>query len=333
MFNRRSLRLPITLAILMIVLLVALIVGWVIVTAQQRTVMWVTLLSVGTTSLVLLLLGTVFYLVLSIKAINLTRRQSNFIDSVTHELKSPIASLKLYLQTLSKRQVNEQQRDDFYGYMLDDVDRLDHLINHILHAGRLEKQSKEKSAEVINLSELLVEVSAAVCGRHEVSIDTIRLSVHPCWIACDRLDLELIFRNLLDNAVKYGGDPPNVQVELRSLPGGKARILIRDNGEGIPKNLRRKIFARFVRLGSELQRKKPGTGLGLYIVRTLVDRWKGRVEIRDAEGNSGTTFQVDLAGTQANPPAAAADSGKPNGANESNRAEQTTTTHATTDGR
>ena len=303
MHGRRSLRLPIILAIMMIPLLVALIVGWVLVTAQQQTVMWVTLLSVGTTSLVLLLLGTVVYLELSIKAINLTRRQSNFIDSVTHELKSPIASLKLYLQTLSKRHVNEQQREDFYGYMLDDVERLDHLINHILQAGKLEKRGNAKDTELVNLSGLITEVATAVCSRHEIAHETIALDLEPCWIACERLDLELIFRNLLDNAIKYGGDPPAVQVQLTNQPQGKARITVRDNGAGIPKKLRRKIFARFVRIGSELQRKKPGTGLGLYIVRTLVDRWKGRVEIRDSDDRSGTVFQVDLVSTQAQPPA------------------------------
>ncbi len=298
------------LAILMIVLLIVLTVGWILLTStglkddDKRTVMWVTLLSVGTTSLVLLLVGTVLYLWLTIKAINLTRRQSNFIDSVTHELKSPIASLKLYLQTLTRRSVTDDERGNFYDFMLDDVERLDHLINHILQAARLDREttSADVATDVIDLSQLLAEIGEQVCVRYEVPAATIRLDTPPCWIAGNRLDLDLIFRNLLDNAVKYGGDPPDVEVVLKHLPAGRARVTIRDNGSGVPKKLRRKIFARFVRIGSELQRKKPGTGLGLYIVQTLVERWKGRVQVHDAEGNSGSIFEVELAATQSSPP-------------------------------
>ncbi len=294
----------------MIVLLIVLTVGWILLTStglkddDKRTVMWVTLLSVGTTSLVLLLIGTVLYLWLTIKAINLTRRQSNFIDSVTHELKSPIASLKLYLQTLTRRSVNDDERGNFYGYMLDDVERLDHLINHILQAARLDRETTgaDLATDVVDLSSLLAEISENVCQRYEVPVATIRLDTPPCWIAGNRLDLDLIFRNLLDNAVKYGGEPPEVDVVLKHQPSGRALVTIRDNGSGVPKKLRRKIFARFVRIGSELQRKKPGTGLGLYIVQTLVERWKGRVQVRDADDHSGSIFEVELAATQSSPP-------------------------------
>ncbi len=161
---RRTLRLPITLGVVMIVLLVALAIGWVslsvvgMIEDAQRTPLYVTLLSAGSTSLVLLLMGTVMYLALSIKAINLNRRQSNFIDSVTHELKSPIASLKLYLQTLSRRQVSDEERDEFYRFMLEDVERLDQLINHLLDAARMDRESDpvvEERSERIDLAEVL----------------------------------------------------------------------------------------------------------------------------------------------------------------------------------
>ena len=98
---------------------------------------WI-LLSLGATFIVMLLAGVVIYLVLTVKAINLNRRQSNFIDSVTHELKSPIASMKLYLQTLHRRQVPQEEQASFYQFMLEDLDRLDRLINQLLDAGRLE---------------------------------------------------------------------------------------------------------------------------------------------------------------------------------------------------
>jgi len=119
MFERRSLKFPITLGVAMIVLIVALIVGWVLLSLNSR-IYWA-VISVGTLMFALVLLGVVIYLILTIKAINLTRRQSNFIDSVTHELKSPIASLKLYLQTMSMRQVSEEEREQFQKFMIEDV--------------------------------------------------------------------------------------------------------------------------------------------------------------------------------------------------------------------
>ena len=161
---RRSLRLPITLAIVMIVMLVALIVGWVLLAvygaakyAEYTPLFWA-LLSVGTTFLVVVLGGTICYLVLSITAINLNRRQSNFIASVTHELKSPIASLKLYLQTLDRRSVRDEERVEFQQYMLEDVERLDRLINHLLDAAQLEKRRVDEDVESVDSASLALSV-------------------------------------------------------------------------------------------------------------------------------------------------------------------------------
>ncbi|MCH2130508.1 MAG: HAMP domain-containing histidine kinase [Pirellulaceae bacterium] len=296
---RRTLHLPITLAIVMIVLLVALIVGWVLLTVSMKDnppLFW-TLLTVGTTFLVVVLGGTICYLVLSIKAINLTRRQSNFIASVTHELKSPIASLKLYLQTLEHRQVNEEESAEFRQYMLEDVDRLDHLINHLLDAAQLEKRRLEEDIETIDLPELLRECADSVCLRYRVPLQTIRFDVEPCQLRATRMDADMIFRNLLDNAVKYAGSTPQVEVSVKLDAAIQYTVTrIRDNGQGIPPQLRRKIFGRFERLGLELERKKPGTGLGLYIVRTLVRRLSGRVIVLNADDGPGTVFEVRLPG-------------------------------------
>ena len=106
----------------------------------------------------------VLYLILSIKAINLTRRQSNFIDSVTHELKSPIASMKLYLQTLSRHQVSQQMQADFHRFMLEDLERLDHLINQMLDAGRLDAERPDDEDEDVELAELLRAVRRRRCA-------------------------------------------------------------------------------------------------------------------------------------------------------------------------
>jgi signal transduction histidine kinase len=301
------LSLPITLAIVMIVLLIVLTVGWVLLAvfgalkdADLSAVYWA-LLPIGTTFILLLLVGVVLYLILSIKAINLTRRQSNFIDSVTHELKSPLASMKLYLQTLSRHQVSQQMQADFHRFMLEDLERLDHLINQMLDAGRLDADRPEEEVEDVELAPLLSDCAAAVCMSYRVPADTVRLDLQPCVVLGRRLDLDIIFRNLIDNAVKYAGAEPRVEVGLRPGAAGQIVARIADNGRGIPHHLRRKIFGRFVRLGLELEREKPGTGLGLYIARTLVHRLRGRIRVRDPEHGPGTVFEVQLPGRAQSP--------------------------------
>jgi signal transduction histidine kinase len=253
-----------------------------------------TLLSVGATFFVLILVGVVLYMTLSIKAINITRRQSNFIDSVTHELKSPLASLKLHLQTLIRQRVPVEEQQEFYTRMLDDVERLDHLINHILDAARLDRESTDYQVHAVRLDNVLQQCAEEVCLRRQVAPSTVTLDLHPCTVRARSLDLELIFRNLLDNAVKYAGKPPEVHVGLAERPTGQVSVVITDNGRGIPRKLRRKVFGRFVRLGTELERDQPGLGLGLHIVRTLVARLRGRIRVRERGDADGTTFEVLL---------------------------------------
>jgi two-component system phosphate regulon sensor histidine kinase PhoR len=300
MFPRRTLGWPITLGVVMIVLLVAMLVGWVLLTipwivaGDQWTGLYWTLLSVGSLVLILVLVGTVMYLSLTIKAINLNRRQSNFIDSVTHELKSPIASLKLYLQTLHRHPPKADEQPAFYRDMLEDVERLDQLINHLLDAARLEKEPAENAIEEVELAALLRECAQGVCVRYRMPRETITLDCEPCIVRAPRVDLDVIFRNLLDNAIKYGGAPPEVQVVAKLESPHRALVRIIDNGAGVPLAMRRKIFGRFERLGSELERSQTGTGLGLHIVRTIVGRLRGRVRVRERESGTGTVFEVTL---------------------------------------
>ncbi len=293
MLQRRSLGWPITLGVVMIVLLVVLTVGWVVVTGINR---WWAILAVGTTLLVLVVAGVVTYLLLSIKEIQLNQRQSNFMDSVTHELKSPIASLKLYVQTLSRRQVSEQEQADFHRFMLEDLDRLDRLINHMLDAARLDQAPVDEDEQEIDLAALLAKVADSVCLQHRVHSDCIRLNMTPATVRGRPIDIEILFRNLIDNAVKYSGDHPEVEVECHALASDQVQVRVSDNGPGIPVGLRRKIFGRFVRLGNELERSRQGTGLGLFIVRNAVRRMRGSVNVRSRGSQQGTVFEVILPG-------------------------------------
>lgn len=308
MFERRSLKLPITLGVLMIVSVIALTVGWVLLStfgavANDRwSALYWTLLTVGTAFLVFVLVGVVLYLRLSVETINLNRRQSNFIDSVTHELKSPLASLKLYLQTFERCRVRPEEQQSFVRYMLDDVERLDTLINHLLDAARLDHRIVDTEAEQVDLAEVLDTCVEGVCLRYRVARDVVRLEAESLPVRARTVDLDLVFRNLIDNAVKYAGERPAVEITAQRAANGQAVVRISDNGKGIPSDLRRKIFGRFFRVGEELERETPGLGLGLYIVRTMVRRLKGKIRVRDREGGSGTTFEVTVP-TLDSPPA------------------------------
>jgi len=294
MFERKSLKWPITLAVLMIVLLVCLSVGWVLLNFFSTN--W-TLLSIGTAMFAFVVAGVVFYLVLSIKQINLNRRQSNFIDSVTHELKSPIASIKLHLQTLGRRPVAEEQRQTFYQSMLEDVDRLDQLISQLLDVARLSHQADEKSitATDVRVDELIQRIVPELCLRHSRDPTCVQMHLEPIAVNALLVDLEILFRNLLDNALKYADTPPVIDITLQMVPDRDALVaLVTDNGPGIPRNMRRRVFGRFFRIGDELERKKPGTGLGLFLVRTVVRRLRGKIAIVDSPNQTGTRFEVRL---------------------------------------
>ncbi len=241
--------------------------------------------------------GVVFYLVLSIKQINLNRRQSNFIDSVTHELKSPIASIKLHLQTLGRRPVAEEQRQTFYQSMLEDVDRLDQLISQLLDVARLSHQADEKSitATDVRVDELIQRIVPELCLRHSRDPACVQMHLEPITVNALLVDLEILFRNLLDNALKYADNPPVVDITLQMVPDKDSLVaLVTDNGPGIPRNMRRRVFGRFFRIGDELERKKPGTGLGLFLVRTVVRRLRGKIAIVDSPNQTGTRFEVRL---------------------------------------
>jgi len=301
-FERKSLKWPILLAIFMIVILVGLTVGWILINVFSATsvpnpnranVYWV-LLSVGSIMFAFVLTGVVLYLVWIIQNINLNRRQSNFIDAVTHELKTPIASLKLYLQTLHRHPVEGEQRIEFYRTMMDDVDRLDRLINQLLDVARLQqKQTDSSPMEWVALDDVIRDYAQQLSEQHAMAADRLHIDAAPCDVRAHKVDAEILVRNLLENAIKYAGSPPSVEIDLK-FSDGSATLSVTDNGSGVPRHLRRKIFQRFYRLGDELERKQSGTGLGLFLVRSIVQRLKGSVRVLDIPRQSGARFVVTL---------------------------------------
>lgn len=295
--TRSTLHLPITLSVALMVLNVTLMVCWIVLLAQSTG--WGALIT-GVIVFTVILVGLSFYMVLMIKEVRLNQRQANFVDSVTHELKSPIASLRLYLETLQLRAVTEDQRAKFYGVMEEELERLDHLITQLLEVGRLDAIGQQSEPEDIDMDVLLHKCGLSACALHKREPETtLVFDIQPAIMHARRLVVESVFRNLIDNAIKYGGDPPVVEIQARVSDRGLVTTRISDNGQGVPTELRKRIFGLFFRGGSELTRRQKGTGLGLYIVHILVRHLKGRISIHDRDGQAGAVFEVVLPGRTA----------------------------------
>jgi signal transduction histidine kinase len=297
---RRSLGWPILLGVVLIGSIIALGVGWVLVSiaaalGSKNAAFYYALLGVGVALLVLVLVGVIVYLALTVKAIALSQRQSNFIDSVTHELKSPLASLKLYLQTLTRRPVSPEQQADFHRFMLQDVERLDTLIDHLLDAAKTLQRRPAQATETAALEPVLARACANAVRRYGVPEGSVRLDCDAGLRVRGReADLEIVFRNLVDNAVKYSLPEPIVEVTAQAAQQGRAVVRVADNGPGIPISQRTNVFRRFTRLGSELERSTPGTGLGLFLVRSLVKQLRGKVTVKGRLPDRGTIMEVDI---------------------------------------
>jgi two-component system, OmpR family, phosphate regulon sensor histidine kinase PhoR len=185
--------------------------------------------------------------------------------------------------------------------MLQDVERLDGLIDHLLDAARTFHRREAASDDVTELTPLLEQVRAGVVQRHGLTEDCVSIACEPGLKVQGReADVEIVFRNLIDNAVKYALPEPEVEVEAAP---GKGRVVVRvaDNGPGIPLARRHAVFRRFVRLGSELERSTPGTGIGLSLVRALVRQMRGTVTAKGRLTQRGSIFEVEL---PAGPPSA-----------------------------
>jgi signal transduction histidine kinase len=194
--------------------------------------------------------------------------------------------------------VPAEQQADFHRIMLQDVERLDTLIDHLLDAAKTLQRRPARGFEHASLAPVLERARETAIQRHQVPAESIRIDCGPAadvpLVRGREADLEIVFRNLIDNAVKYSLPHPQVEVTVESKPKGRIVVRVADNGPGIPLAQRANVFRRFTRLGSELERSTPGTGLGLFLVRSLVKQLRGKVTVKDRSPDRGTVLEVDL---------------------------------------
>ena len=298
---RRSIGTPLALGIALAILVVLLAIGWQILVLDDprlavglSTRDWV-MLVLGTLFFVLVLAGLVALSAWLVREMRTNQRQRAFLDAVTHEMRTPLASLRLYLETLDRHDPDPERRREFLERMRGDVERLDHTVEQVLLAARAEESSRVRSGDAVALTEVLDECIEELCTRHELPPDAVRLDgAAPTPVRGNRAELAVIFRNLLENAVKYSGDPVEIRVRVSQKGDGRIDVAISDRGIGIPTRELRRIFQRFYRAGRDVQRTAAGLGLGLFIVRNLVRRQGGRVVARSEGAGTGSRFVVTL---------------------------------------
>lgn len=314
---------PITFGAVTVPLSVFLLVGWTTFTARNiaesgEVAQNVWLLILGVLSLVVIMSVLVMFSIFLAREILEVRRQDSFIDSVTHELKTPLASIKLCLQTLERPDLPQDKREALQRMMHADVDRLATFIDDVLQASRLAHEDTGMDVDEVRVGELAQHCADVVRSRHKVRPGAIRVLVDPELVVwTDQAALEIVVRNLLDNAVKYSGDEVDVEVTARvDRRRGEVLVEVRDRGIGIPQKDLKRIFHRFYRVSEEGVRARKGTGLGLFVVSSLVRNLGGDVEA-DSEGpGKGSMLRVrlplrehDEAAGRASAPAAAIDHG------------------------
>ncbi|MFO7325221.1 MAG: HAMP domain-containing sensor histidine kinase, partial [Pseudomonadota bacterium] len=295
-----SISLPIVISVLAVLLTFAVLVGWILVIREYQLVtreIWSNwwLLAAGTVSLALIICVLVMFSVSLVREILEGRRQQMFIDSVTHELRSPLASIKLCLETLGRDGISQVQRDELRRMMLHDVERLSVFVDDILQASRIAHGRRSQTWTDVDVVPLVQSCIEAIRTRHDLPPGIITLRA-PTTLKTfsDPTALEIIVKNVLDNAVKYSGPDPRVEVEVGPGARGSLSISVRDNGIGIERSQLRRIFHRFHRAPDPRVNERSGSGLGLYVVHRLVLNLGGRIRAHSAGRDQGTTMHIEL---------------------------------------
>ena len=218
------------------------------------------------------------------------QQQQNFLLAVTHELKSPLASVKLYLQTILKRDLDREQQQVFLGNSLKDIERLDYLVENVLLATKLENRSFNLPKEDFNLSELVLDILDRL-QKNACKTEILKPNIEEGLVLhADKFAITNVVTNLVENAIKYSPACANVEVNLYKK-GENLIFSVADHGIGIPDEEKRLIFNKFYRIGNESTRKTKGTGLGLYIVKSVLQKHNASITVKDNKP-SGSVFEV-----------------------------------------
>jgi signal transduction histidine kinase len=283
----------ITLGALLVGGLVTLNIGWIILHGRAFA-----LAILGTILISLLIAGVTLNTVFLVREVRRNERQDSFLNAVTHELKTPIASIRLYLETLQRRPLEEPQRQEFYKIMLSDSDRLLATVEQVLKAGQLGQRHRQQNRALINVQSLVADCIAITLQRHHLPPGSIVLEPTPGAVRLYTLgiaeDLRTAVINILDNAVKYSPDGVHVRCSLAISNYTWVALTITDTGVGLDPNQFKRIFTRFYRVPGRSMAKFKGTGLGLFLVRNIARQHGGDATAASPGPGLGTSITITL---------------------------------------
>ena len=289
----RSIVLVALLGSALIAVAVALNIGFIVV--NWRTGL---LLLLGVLSFVVLVGGLALNTAFLIREIRRSEQHDAFIHAVTHELKTPLASIKLYLQTLRQRELPAGKRNEVIDTMLDDSDRLQRTIDQILLAGKTGNTRRVENPTDVDLTEIVGECVSLAGKRHHFSHGEVRYvrraPLGTLVVQGDREELAAAVTNLVDNAIKYSGARVRVAVEVARISARRVAVTVRDQGIGITGHELKRVFRRFYRLPAALRSRVRGTGIGLSIVLAVARRHGGRAYAESRGADRGSTFTLEL---------------------------------------
>ncbi|HUQ49463.1 MAG TPA: HAMP domain-containing sensor histidine kinase [Terriglobales bacterium] len=282
----------ITLGSMLVVAALALNVGWIAIHWRSAVP-----LVLGVIFFALIIAGLIVYTIFLVREIHRNEQHDSFINAVTHELKTPIASIKLYLETLQSRDVTDEQKRQFYSVMLADTDRLHYTVEQVLKAGLAGQKQNQSPLVSVDMVSIVNECAGLARVRHHMPESALEVTLPPDHVDAPVLgspdELVTALSNLIDNAVKYSGENVKIKVEL-NVGAEKIYVYVRDKGVGVPNNQLKLIFDRFYRVQGKTGKTVKGTGLGLYIVRSIAKKHGGKVFAESEGEGKGSTFTLEL---------------------------------------
>lgn len=285
----------------LVALAVALNVGWIILNWREGV-----LLFFGIIFFALIIAGMVVNTIFLVRELRHSEQHDSFINAVTHELKTPLASIRLHLETLQRRELPEARKQEFYKLMLTDADRLADTVEQVLRAGRAGDKKAGREKVEVDFSQLVRECMDAIRTRHHLRPEALRYEEvlsngNGVRVLGSADDLRTAVSNILDNAVKYSGDHIDVSVQLEIRDHKRVLLRVKDQGVGIaPEDLKR-IFKRFHRVGNRALGHIKGTGLGLFIVKSIAKKHGGTAFAESAGEGQGTTVIIELPRVEPSP--------------------------------
>jgi two-component system, OmpR family, sensor histidine kinase SenX3 len=291
--RRRSVIFFTVFGICLVSIAVALNVSWVLLNWRMGV-----LAVLGVIFFLFVIAGMVLNTIFLVREIRRNEQHDSFINAVTHELKTPVASIRLYLQTLQTRELDADKRSEFYRIMLEDSDRLLHTIDQVLRAGSAGPRFRRGARARVDLAELTRECVALARTRFHLEDEVLNyeedVPAGAAIVLGDPDELRAAVGNLLDNAVKYSPAGVSIRIRLEELDNDRLAVRVTDQGIGIsPENLKR-IFRRFYRVPATLPVRAKGSGLGLFIVRSVAKKHRGRAFAESPGAGHGSTFTLLL---------------------------------------